>query len=261
MKQKKYIILLLPSFMGIIVLYIIPFIYVIYYSLVNNAFTNKFVGFDNYISVWNNEYFRLALKNTGRFMLTAVPLIMLYSIILSLAIAYLSRWLRFLKSAFFLSIVLPSSAITLVWNLYFSQCPPFESLLVIYLWKYSGFTIMILTTALARMDAAQQEAAQIDGAGIFRRTFYITLPNIIPALLFSFILSIVSAFKIYRESYLLYGYYPDDSVYMLQNYLNNHFMKLNYQNISTAALSFSVLLYVIIAAVLLLEKKWRDSVE
>ena len=47
------------------------------------------------------------------------------------------------------------------------------------------------------------------------------------------ILTIVNSLKIFRESYLLYGYYPDEDVYMLQNYLNNHFAKLSrvHQNI------------------------------
>ena len=47
---------------------------------------------------------------------------------------------------------------------------------------------------------------------------------------------------------------------MLQNYLNNHFMKLNYQNISTAAIFFAVLVYTVVAVVFALEKKWSDSI-
>lgn len=48
--------------------------------------------------------------------------------------------------------------------------------------------------------------------------------------------------KLYRESFLLYGTYPDESVYMLQNYLNNHFDKLNYQYISAASVCFTSIL-------------------
>ena len=86
-----------------------------------------------------------------------------------------------------------------------------------------------------------------------------TLPNIVPALLFSLILSVANSFRIYRESYLLYGQYPDDSVYMLQNFLNNQFMRLNYQTISAAAIIFGGILYVLIAIILILEKKWSAA--
>ena len=74
------------------------------------------------------------------------------------------------------------------------------------------------------------------------------------------ILTIVNSLKIFRESYLLYGYYPDESVYMLQNYLNNHFAKLNYQNIGAAAVLFAVVVYSIVAVLFALEKKWSDSI-
>ena len=80
------------------------------------------------------------------------------------------------------------------------------------------------------------------------------------ALFFALILTIVNSLKIFRESYLLYGYYPDESVYMLQNYLNNHFAKLNYQNIGTAAVLFAVVVYSIVAVLFALEKKWSDSI-
>ena len=77
---------------------------------------------------------------------------------------------------------------------------------------------------------------------------------------FTLILTVVNSLKIFRESYLLYGYYPDEGVYMLQNYLNNHFAKLNYQNIGAAAVLFAVVVYSIVAILFALEKKWSDSI-
>ena len=91
---------------------------------------------------------------------------MIWSVVISFVLMYISKKLRFVKSVFFLTIVLPSSAITLVWKSIFPYVLPFLSLLIIYLWKYSGINIMILTTALTNMDSAQHEAAEIDGAGI-----------------------------------------------------------------------------------------------
>ena len=93
-----------------------------------------------------------------------------------------------------------------------------------------------------------------------RQTWHITLPNIAPTLFFTFVLSIVNSLKIFRESFLLYTNYPDESVYMLQNYLNNHFQKLNYQNISTAAIFFAVIVYTVVAVVFVAEKKWSEQI-
>ena len=70
----------------------------------------------------------------------------------------------------------------------------------------------------------------------------------------------VNFLRIYRESYLLYGNYPDESVFILQNFQNNHFAKLNYQYISTAAIFFAVIIYTIVAVVFVAEKKWSESI-
>ena len=63
-----------------------------------------------------------------------------------------------------------------------------------------------------------------------------------------------------RADVLLYGGYPDESVYMLQNFLNNHFVKLNYQYISTAAIVFAVIVYTAAAIIFIAEKKWSDAI-
>ena len=54
---------LLPSLIGTAIFFLIPYIRVLYYSLIDNQFKRNFVGFDNYIETLQNEYFQLALKN------------------------------------------------------------------------------------------------------------------------------------------------------------------------------------------------------
>jgi len=129
-----------------------------------------------------------------------------------------------------------------------------------YLWKFSGLNIVLMLTALSGMEKSMLEAAKMDGAGALRMLVFVSLPNIAPTLFFTFILSVVNSLKIYRESYLLWGNYPDESVYMLQNYLNNHFDKLNYQNISAAAVIFALVVYFFVALMFTAEKKWSERI-
>ena len=49
----------------------------------------------------------------------------------------------------------------------------------------------------------------------------------------------------FRESYLLYGYYPPDEVYMMQNFFFNNFQRLNYQRLSAGATVTVVLLLIL----------------
>lgn len=260
MKKRSDLFLLLPSLCGFTVFYIIPFFYSLYYAFTENAFSDNFVGFANFEMLLANEYFRIAAWNTLRFSVLAVPLCMALSFTIAILIALMASKSSMLSSAFFLPIVLPSAVIAGIWNAYFSNATPFASLLVMYLWKYSGLNITLILTALLNISSEQYEAASLDGASTFQKTWSVTLPNILPSLFFTLILSIVNSLKIYRESYLLYGHYPDENIYMLQNYLNNHFSKLNYQNIGAAAVLFAVVVYSIVTVLFLLEKKWSDSI-
>jgi len=261
MKKRTDILFLLPSLAGFLTFFIVPFFYSFTYAFTENAFTKKFVWFDNFTALFGNDFFRLAMKNTGKFTLCAVPLTMVLSILTALLIVRYAAKLPFVKSAFFLPVILPSATIVMLWQAYVSDAvPPFSSLLLIYLWKYGGLNVMLILTALTGMSKDMLDAAKIDGAGLFRTTWHVTLPNIAPTLFFTFILSVVNSLKIFRESFLLYTNYPDESVYMLQNYLNNHFQKLNYQNISTAAIFFAVIVYTVVAVVFVAEKKWSEQI-
>ncbi len=260
MKKRTDILLLIPSLAGFVVFFIIPFIYTFYYALTENAFTGKFVGFDNFIKLFESEYFRLAIKNTLHFTVFSVALTMVISLVLALAIVKYASGIPFIKSAFFLLVILPSAVIVILWNAYFADMPPFSSLLLIFLWKYGGINVMLIITALSGMNKEMLDAARIDGAGYLRTVINVIIPNIMPSLFFTLVISIVNSFKIFRESYLLYGEYPDQNVYMLQNYLNNHFAKLNYQNISTAAIIFALVVYTVVAVIFTAEKKWSESI-
>ena len=259
-RKRSDLLLLLPSLAGFLTFFIVPFVYSFYYAFTENAFTKKFVRFDNFKRLFENEYFKLAMKNTGKFTVLAVPLTMAISLILALLLVRFAARLPFVKSALFLPVILPSATIVMLWNAYISTFTPFRSLLLIFLWKYGGLNVMLMLTALSGMDKSMIEAARIDGANVLQQTVRVTLPNIAPTLFFTFILSVVNSLKVFRESYLLYGNYPDETVYMLQNFLNNHFAKLNYQYISTAAIFFAVIVYTVVAVVFVAEKKWSESI-
>ena len=80
-----------------------------------------------------------------------------------------------------------------------------------------------------------------------------------PSLFFVIVLSFVNSLKIFKESYLYYNTnYPPDVAYMVQNYMNNHFYKLNYQNLSCAVVIFTLVLAVVIFALYELENKMSD---
>ena len=260
MNKKSDVLYILPAMLGFGLFWVIPFAASFGYAFIDHNFSARFVGLQNFKSLLENTYFRLALKNTLLFSLLAVSVIMAVSVLLAICIARYAAKFSFIRSAFFLPVLLPSATIVMFWNAYFAEVPPLPSLLCMYLWKYLGLNVMLLLTAITTLDRDMLDAACIDGAGNWKQTFHIILPNITPSLFFTLILSLVNSMKIYRESYLMWGRYPDESVYMLQNYIDNHFAKMNYPNISTAAIFFAVIVYMIVGVLYLLEHRWEKSI-
>lgn len=259
-KRKILVILAVPSLIGVSVFYLIPFVTSLYYAFLNDAFNMDYVGLQNIKDVLASKYFQLAVRNTVVFTIIALPTILVVSYIMAYVLTYTMKNTKLLQAMLFLPYLLPSISITMQWKEYCSTVAPIVSLLILYLWKYTGFNIILFITAFSSIQKETLEAAKIDGASSMMIAAKVILPSSVPMLFFVGIISFVNSFKVYKESYLLWGDYPDKSVYMLQNYLNNHFAKLNYQNVAAAADIFFSVIFVIVLIVLLFEKKWSEKV-
>lgn len=125
----------------------------------------------------------------------------------------------------------------------------FESLrlpvILLYIWKNVGFSVVIFSAALASVPDELYEFARLEGAGVVKQELKITLPLILPTAFLVFVLAWVNAFKIFKEVYFIGGAYPTDAVYTLQHFMNNKFAKLDYQDVTTAAYSFAVIVLVL----------------
>ena len=69
----------------------------------------------------------------------------------------------------------------------------------------------------------------------------------------------INAFKIFREVYFIGGAYPDPAVYTLQNYMNNMYNKLNYQNVTTAAYSFALIVFILFGILFFLQHRMQKK--
>ena len=92
-------------------------------------------------------------------------------------------------------------------------------------------------------------------AGFLKQTFGITLPLVVPTAFLVIILEWINAFKIFKEVYFIGGAYPDEAVYTLQNYMNNMYGKLNYQNVTTAAYSFALIVFALFGVLFLTQRR------
>ena len=268
---------LLPGLAGLLIFYVIPFVGGIWYSVTDGKVANQFVGFDNYISVWNNPMFKMGLKNTMELSLICAPLLFLLSFLLAAGLHRIRPAGGFFRSSVLMPYLMPSSAILIIWLLWFDYGGPVNWLLVmlgntrvnwmlgaelrlpvilLFLWKNLGFCVVIFMSALQSIPESLYEFATLEGASFMKQTFKITLPLAVPSAFLVAILSFVNAFKIFKEAYFIAGPYPDDPeyIYTLQNYMNNMYSKLSYQNVTTAAYIFAVIVFALFGVLFLSQR-------
>lgn len=260
--KKSLWLFLLPGLAGLTVFYLAPFLGGIYYSLTDGSIANRFVGLDNYRRIWQNEVFRLGLKNTLELSLLCTPGIFVLSFILAVMLKALGEKSAFFRNVLLLPYLMPSSALLIVWLLLFDYGGPINRLLeaaglgrvlwlesgalrfpvvLLYIWKNVGFSVVIFSAALQAVPEPLYEFAALEGANAAQRAVKITLPLVLPTAFLVFVLAWVNAFKIFKEVYFIGGAYPQDAVYTLQHFMNNKFAKLDYQDVTAAAYSFAVI--------------------
>ena len=278
MYRKKRLVLpfLLPGLAGLLLFYVAPFFGGIWYSLTDGSFENTFVGFKNYTTVWQNPMFQLGLKNTLELSLICAPLLFLLSFVISVVVNRMRPAGAVFRNTALLPYLMPSSAVLIIWLLWFDYGGPVNHLItllggsrvewlqgaplrfpvvLLFLWKNLGFCVVIFLTALQAIPVSLYEYATLEGASFPRQAFTITLPLIVPSAFLVFILCWVNAFRIFKEVYFIGGAYPDEPIYTLQNYMNNMYSKLNYQNVTTAAYSFAVIVFVLFGLMFWLQNR------
>ncbi len=246
---------LLPSLLGVLLFFIVPFGINIVYSFSSSVTSFDFVGFFNYSTLFASDAFQLSLRNTTVFLVIGVLSLLFLANVLALFLDFsIKRKLYFAEVALMGSVVpmiIPTGSVLVFFKKLFentsevawtTSSAAFLMLLILFLWKNVGYCMLVIFTGIHTIPKEMLEAAKIDGAGSFRIFQYIIFPQIRSFLCFAVIMGIIGSFKMYRESYLLFGEYPHESIYMLQNFLNNNFYSINYQKLTTASIVFTVCL-------------------
>ena len=280
-KKESWIpwVLLAPSLTGVGIFILIPFADVVRRSFFN-AVGSEFVGLENYRGVLENEAFRLAAGNTVRFLIVCLPLLLGSSLFFGILLLNTGRKSGILKSGFLLPMAVPAGSVVLFWQLFFDQGgilnealqkfgvhgpdymntpKAFGVLVVVYIWKNLGYDMILWLSGLLGIPDSLYEAARMDGADGLKCFWHITCPLLIPTAFLTGILSLVDAFKVFREAYMIAGNYPHDSIYMLQHLFNNWFLKLDMQKMTAAAVMLAFILGLILIGSQKIEEKWRTN--
>lgn len=272
-----------PSFLGMLIFFVAPFCVVIYYSFIAGALDHSFVGLKNYIAVWNNGAFQIAVKNTAVFSGLSVPLAVVLALVLALMLECRIPFKSQFRTFFLSPMMVPVASIILVWQVLFHSNGVVNEFLsvfgvkaidwlksdycmvvivLLFLWKNLGYNMILFMAALNNIPKELLEVAEVEGASKAYQFFHIKLRYLSPTVLFVAILSIINSFKVFREIYLLSGDYPYEGLYMLQHFMNNMYNKnLDYQRLSASAIMLAIVIIALIALLFAIENYFGKDVE
>ncbi len=271
-----------PSFIGVLLFFILPFMVVIYYSLVDNPISGNFVFLENFKNIIANAAFQKAVRNTFLFAAVAVPLAVVLSLLLAIVLEAKLPFRSQFRTFFLSPMMVPVASIVLIWQVLFHYNGAVNDILgvfgidkidwlksdyglivivILFLWKNLGYNMILFMAALNSIPKDILEVATLESAKPLQTFFYIKIRYLSSTLLFVTIMSLINSFKIFREVYLLTGNYPVDTIYTLQHFMNNKFGSLDYQTLSAAAILMSLVMIVIIGILFIVENHFGKDVE
>lgn len=216
---------LLPALLVGIVFVILPIVVVFPMSLTDwDLITGRreFIGFENYIYLFNSYKFYRSIVNTFYFAGIKVPLDLVLSLLIAVMLDKAVKGIKIFRIAFFAPVVTPLVAAAMVWIwLYDPSLGAFNYILELFgfkpirwlhdphwampaiilfsLWKGLGYNIIIFLAGLQTIPQHIVEAAMVDGANSRQIFFRVTLPLLSPVIFFVLVVGIINAFKLFTQ--------------------------------------------------------------
>ena len=238
MKNKTYInaayFFLAPALSAIFIFFFIPVIsaFVISFTdfdiyALGDFSTVRFIGFNNYIKLFDDPLFYTALKNTFYFVIMAGPLSIAVSLGAALLLnSKLVKYKSIFRLSYFIPVVTTLVAVAIVWR--FIYHPKFglinyilsligiapidwlgepstamPAIVLMSVWKNFGYNMIIFIAGLQNIPEDLYEAASIEGASGWQKFKSITLPMLAPTTIFISIITMIGYFQLFAEPYIM----------------------------------------------------------
>jgi len=190
----------------------------------------KFVGLDNYKTIlFDDPLFWKSIGNTVIYVVGVVPLGVCISLILAVAIDQKIKFKNLFKSIFFLPTITAIIAVSVIWKWLYagekyglfnyaimkfggqpvdwlaSPAWTLPSIMVMSIWAGLGYNMILFLAGLQTIPHTMYEAAEIDGAGFWRKFFHVTLPLLKPTIVFASMMSFIFSFQVFEQVYIMTG--------------------------------------------------------
>lgn len=282
--------LIAPTVIGLLVLNIFPAIQTFYLSFFKSGDFGKgniFVGAENYTKMLHDPQVWFSVLNTLKYTLLVVPGSVILAMLLAVLLNNKLKGRHFYRAVYFLPVVATPAAVTMVWRwLYNSNFGLFNyvfeklgiqpvkwidnpsiaifSIALIGIWSTVGYNMVLLMAGLQEIPDQYYEASNIDGAGPLAQFFKITVPMISSTLFFVIVTSIIQCMQVFDTVYMMVEVTSpsyDKTVSMVYLFYNNTFKYLNKGYGSAIVMLLLVVIMLITAVQVKLQKKWVNYLD
>lgn len=270
---------LLPSLVGLLAFSLVPLIFSLFVSLTDWNFVKgignwNFVGFDNFLSLWQDEWFLASLKNTALYTVVVVPVGLLLSMVLAILIDEFcrARLAGIIRISMYMPHICNIVATSAIWMMMLSSYGPLTLLvrslgwenpptwladydwalpavMLVAVWSSLGYRVFIYSAAIQGLPREYYEAAEIDGANRLQRFLHLTVPLLSPTTFFLTITGIIGSFKVFGTVNVMTQGGPGYSTYTLVYYIYKSafsYYRMGYAS-SVAVVLFLIMLGITIA--------------
>lgn len=261
----------MPATVLLIVFMAVPIIYTVYYSLFQYQVVRPdaitYIGIKNYIKLFCDKDFGIALKNTIYFTLVIVPSQCALALALALLVSKRFPGVSVFRTMYFSPQLTSMVVISVLWTVLYNSNPntglinsmlvnmglnpinfltnkktAMNSIMFMSAWQGAGYQMMIFLAGLQGIPRDQYEAAAIDGANGIKEFFYITLPNLKGTIKYVVMITMIQAMKLFTQPYVMTQGGPQNSTKTLVYYIYSQgFQKGNFGYACAAAIAFFVI--------------------
>jgi multiple sugar transport system permease protein len=253
----------------------------------NLVTTPEFVGFANFVHVFNDPTFYTAVQNTGYFALLALVFGFPAPLIAAVLMSEVRRAKGLFSALAYLPVVVPPVVAVLLWKFFYDASPhgvfntilswvgippqpwiqsattAMPSLVLEATWAAAGGTIIIYLAALTSVAPELYDAAEVDGAGIWKKIWHVTLPQLRGVLLVTLILQIIGTSQVFLEPYLFTKGGPADAtitvLLLIYRYAFGSPTGGNYGTATALSILLALFLAVLSFVYFRITKAWSDS--
>lgn len=238
--RRNYVayLYILPWIIGLLVFQLYPFVWSFYLSFTNYNMVNEpnFIGFSNFLKIFDDPDFWKSLKVTLIYVMIAVPLKLSFALFIAMILSKNLGGISFFRTVYYLPSILGGSvAVAVLWRFLFMREGVVNSFLanfsvkpvgwlsdpdialytlsLLTVWQF-GSSMVLFLAGLKQIPSEMYEAAAIDGASKLRVFFKITLPLLTPIVLFNVIMQTINAFQEFTGAFVVTNGGPMKSTYL-----------------------------------------------